>query len=148
MLTAREFMEEYTVIELFISTDAEIRLPPAGVQLNADFGFASTAQNGPLPIDPPTLFESVAPIGSFLETCQFPCLLLRDRRNRRKFSQCAPFAAVTDKWEICWYCPAQLFFATPRAESVSALRLLFVPTFTIKPGETVTLILPPDFQGK
>lgn len=93
-LTAQEFVEEYTVIELFISTDADIRLPPAGVQLNADFGFASTAQNGPLPIDPPTLFESVAPIGSFLETCEFPCPLLREWRNRRKFSQCAPFVAV------------------------------------------------------
>lgn len=41
-----------------------------------------------------------------------------------------------------------LFFMTPRAESVTAMRLLFTPTFMLQPGETVTLSLPADFSGK
>ena len=43
---------------------------------------------------------------------------------------------------------AHLYFATPKAESTSGLRLLFAPTFTIDAGETVTLVLPSDFEGK
>jgi len=111
VLTAAGSVPSGSSVKINVDINAGILLPPEGVQLNARIGIASTAQNGPLPIDPPTYFGSVAPIGSFLET-------------------------------------TKLFFMTPRAESVTAMRLLFTPTFMLQPGETVTLSLPADFSGK
>ena len=78
VLTTESFVPELTLIKILVGSDADIHLPPEGVQLNSNFGFASTASNGPLPIDPPTWFDYVAPIGSFLETCEetLPCFAM------------------------------------------------------------------------
>jgi hypothetical protein len=36
----------------------------------------------------------------------------------------------------------------PRAESVTAMRLLFAPTFMLRPAETVVLVLPSNVIGE
>ena len=56
--------------------DAEIRLPPEGVRLNAKFSMACIATNGNIPFEPPTYLDYVAPIGSFLETSEYEVSLL------------------------------------------------------------------------
>ena len=68
ILTANAFVLADSLVEIYIDMNANIQLPAQGVQLNLNMGLASTAQNGPLPLVPPTYFDSVAPIGSFLET--------------------------------------------------------------------------------
>ena len=43
---------------------------------------------------------------------------------------------------------ARLSFFTPRAESVTAMHLSFSPTFSLEPGETISLLLPNDIAGE
>jgi len=68
VLTCNGFVEAETTVYIHVDVDAGILLPAEGVKLNTRIGLASTAKYGPLPINPPTYFDFVAPIGSFLES--------------------------------------------------------------------------------
>ena len=70
VLTSAAAVVAETYVSIYVGTDANILLPPEGVQLNARMGMASTAKNGPLPMNPPTYFDHVLPIGSFQESSE------------------------------------------------------------------------------
>ena len=70
VLTSAAAVAAETYVNIYVGTGANILLPSEGVQLNARMGIASTAKNGPLPMNPPTYFDHVSHIGSFQESSE------------------------------------------------------------------------------